>query len=115
MTLSATVGAIRTILIQITPEDFRQGKPSENDACPIALVLHRVIPGVDFVDVDGTTARYGWIDGPSYAADLPDVAEEFVNWFDNHLDGQLAWEEWTEEHGSDLPEFLITPHLETFP
>jgi hypothetical protein len=77
--------------------------------------LWRVIPRVDWIDVDGTRVQYGWIDGPSYVADLPDVAEEFVNWFDSQLDGQSAWEEWVEEHGSDLPEFVITPHLETFP
>ena len=95
--------SVREVVIDVTEEDNREGKPGSCGACPIALASKRAFPDADKVHVD---TQYIEIikDGRIIAtAELPDEAVAFIEEFDSSIPVKpirftLKFTATTEEH-----------------
>lgn len=67
------------VLIEVTPEDIRHGKPQDATSCPIALALRRY--GLEDPCVEHDSISANW-KGAFYVYSIPNTALQFVNDFD---------------------------------
>ena len=77
--------SVREVVIDVTEEDNREGKPGDCGSCPIALASKRAFPDADAVRVDTE-----WVDiikdgRTIFTADLPDEAVNFIEEFDSNI------------------------------
>lgn len=97
--------------VRVTAEHVEAGEPNNPMGCPIALALVDLMGGdIDVFDgkayacdalalADGKVRKF-----ENLTADLPDVADEFVNRFDRRepvepIEFTLAW---IDEHGVEV-------------
>jgi hypothetical protein len=81
---------MREVVVSVTDEDIRLGKPKDGTCCPVALALRRAFPGVSVLDLDQDEAEILFDNGDSLTLDLPPDAGHFVNQFDRHGPGAVA-------------------------
>lgn len=69
------------IYVSVNWDDITNGQPERNDACPIALALHRL--GLKDVCIEPHEISYYNRDTTeNYTAAVPRIAEQFINDFD---------------------------------
>ena len=75
----------KTITVNVTQEDIETGIANDCLHCPIALAIHRSLPGsVPRVRIGGVTL---WGCNSSGVATLPDEAQSFIYHFDDGVVG----------------------------
>lgn len=75
---------MRTIRIEVTAEDIREGKPKMCSECPVARAISRAFGGAVFaVASNRTFGMHSFaLSGPYRIARLPKHVESFVRQFD---------------------------------
>jgi hypothetical protein len=72
--------------IKVSPQDIIDGIPEDERLCPIALACRRILPkNYDFFEVDDNLNFTDVNENRQYTCILPEVADDFIQTFDNHL------------------------------
>jgi hypothetical protein len=84
------------VLVSVTAEDIRSGKPRDPDKCPIVLALRRRFKSYKVINVSKDEVFFARREnGPGEWYCLPEVAVEFLSRF--HGDGREVVEPFTFE------------------
>lgn len=67
----------KVIVVDVTAEDIKNGKPGTASSCPIALAAHRTALGFTMIDSRSFSADHG-------QGLLPEAARRFVRLFDSY-------------------------------
>lgn len=69
------------MLIKVTEDDIKNGKPKDAAECPIALAFMRQVNFIGIISVDCNELVY-YSDDIEYTAEMPNNAHDFIINFD---------------------------------